>query len=146
MLTRLLLFTCYYVVSVWRGFLFLFVLGMGYVILLWHSLSLPFIILDKSFVCIIVTFINYQLYTILGQPSYLDLCIMYFWPLGIRHLWPPDFWHVSRYFRIVLKAFLFAAKLFSFLHSTQTVRHILFFVALIHTRIFFLNCLFIMFH
>ena len=36
----LLLFTCNYVVSVWRGFLFLWVLGMGYVILLWHSLSL----------------------------------------------------------------------------------------------------------
>ena len=33
---------CNYVVSVWRGFLFLWVLGMGYVILLWHSLSLPF--------------------------------------------------------------------------------------------------------
>ena len=26
----LLLFTCNYVVSVWRGFLFLWVLGMGY--------------------------------------------------------------------------------------------------------------------
>ena len=38
----LLLFTCNYVVSVWRGFLFLWVLGMGYVILLWHSLSLPY--------------------------------------------------------------------------------------------------------
>ena len=37
----LLLFTCNYAVSVWRGFLFLWVLGMGYVILLWHSLSLP---------------------------------------------------------------------------------------------------------
>ena len=37
----LLLFTCNYVVSVWRGFLFLCVLGMGYVIL-WHSLSLPY--------------------------------------------------------------------------------------------------------
>ena len=37
----LLLFTCNYVVYVWRGFLFLLVLGMGYVILLWHSLSLP---------------------------------------------------------------------------------------------------------
>ena len=41
----LLLFTCNYVVSVWRGFLFLLVLGMGYVILLWHSLSLHIIIL-----------------------------------------------------------------------------------------------------
>ena len=40
----LLLFTCKYVVSVWRGFLFLWVLGMGYVILLWHSLSLHIII------------------------------------------------------------------------------------------------------
>ena len=40
----LLLFTCNYVVSVWRGFLFLWVLGMGYVNLLWHSLSLPLII------------------------------------------------------------------------------------------------------
>ena len=38
----LLLFTCYYVFFVWRGFLFLWVLGMGYVILLWHSLSLPY--------------------------------------------------------------------------------------------------------
>ena len=38
----LLLFTRNYVVSVWRGFLFLCVLGMGYVILLWHSLSLPY--------------------------------------------------------------------------------------------------------
>ena len=38
----LLLFTCNYVVSVWRGFLFLWVLGMGYVILSCHSLSLPY--------------------------------------------------------------------------------------------------------
>ena len=41
----LLLCTCNYVVSVWRGFLFLWVLGMGYIILLWHCLSLPLIIL-----------------------------------------------------------------------------------------------------
>ena len=38
----LLLFTCNYVASVWRGFLFLWVLGMGYVSLLWQSLSLPY--------------------------------------------------------------------------------------------------------
>ena len=38
----LLLFTCNYVFSNGRGFLFLWVLGMGYVILLWHSLSLPY--------------------------------------------------------------------------------------------------------
>ena len=43
----LLLSTCNYVVFVWRGFLFLWVLGMGYVILLWHSLSLPY----NYFVC-----------------------------------------------------------------------------------------------
>ena len=41
-LIGLLLFTCNYVVSVRRGFLFLWVLGMGYVIALWHSLSLPY--------------------------------------------------------------------------------------------------------
>ena len=41
-LVCLLLFTCNYVVFVWRGFLFLWVLGMGYIILLWHSLSLPY--------------------------------------------------------------------------------------------------------
>ena len=38
----LLLFTCYNMVFVWRGFLFHWVLGMGYVILLWHSLSLTY--------------------------------------------------------------------------------------------------------
>ena len=38
----LLLFTCNYVVFVRRSFLFLWVLGMDYVILLWHSLSLPY--------------------------------------------------------------------------------------------------------
>ena len=43
----LLLFTCNYVVSVLRGFLFLWVLGMGYVVLLWHPLSLPYNIFFK---------------------------------------------------------------------------------------------------
>ena len=38
----LLSFTCNYVVSVCRGFLFLFVLGMGCVILFWHSLGIPY--------------------------------------------------------------------------------------------------------
>ena len=41
-LIHLLSLTCNYVVSVRRGFLFLWMLGMGYVILLWHSLSLPY--------------------------------------------------------------------------------------------------------
>ena len=48
----LLLFTCNYMVSVWRVVLFLWVLGMGYVISLWHSLSLPY---------------NYLLYFILSK-------------------------------------------------------------------------------
>ena len=38
----LLLFTCNYVVSVQRGILFLWELGMGYAVLLWHFLSLPY--------------------------------------------------------------------------------------------------------
>ena len=38
-------FTCNYVVSIRRCFLFLLVLGIGCVILLWHSLGLPNIIL-----------------------------------------------------------------------------------------------------
>ena len=44
----LLLFICNYVVSVWRGFLFPWVLGMGKVILLWHSLSLPYNCLEDE--------------------------------------------------------------------------------------------------
>ena len=44
-------FTCNYVVSVWRDFLFLWVLGMGYVILLWHSLSLPYNYFAENFSC-----------------------------------------------------------------------------------------------
>ena len=43
----LLLFTCNFVVSVRRRFLFLLVLGLGCFILLWHSLDLPLI----SLVC-----------------------------------------------------------------------------------------------
>ena len=38
----LLSFTCNYLVSVRRGFHFLWVLGMGCIILLWHSLSLSY--------------------------------------------------------------------------------------------------------
>ena len=38
----LLSFTCNYLVSVQRGFLFLFVLEMGCIILLWHSLGFPY--------------------------------------------------------------------------------------------------------
>ena len=49
-LIYLLLFTCNYVAFVWRGFLFLWVLGMGYIILLWHSLSLPYNYFDFDIV------------------------------------------------------------------------------------------------
>ena len=56
----LLLFTCNNVVSVWRGLLFLCVLGMGYVILLWHSLSRPYNYsvneLGSQFISYLVTF------------------------------------------------------------------------------------------
>ena len=37
-----LTFTCNYVVSVWGVFFVLFVLGMGCVIFLWHSLGFPY--------------------------------------------------------------------------------------------------------
>ena len=47
-LIGLLLFTCNYVVTVWRGFLFLWVLGMGYVIIMWHSLILPYNYFTKT--------------------------------------------------------------------------------------------------
>ena len=50
-LSCLLLFTCNY----WRGFLFLWVLGMGYVILLWHSE--PSI---QLFCCVYATTITFQ--------------------------------------------------------------------------------------
>ena len=53
----LLLFTCNYVVSVWRGFLFLWVLGMGYVSLLWHSLSLPY---NYFVIPVISLFVQYE--------------------------------------------------------------------------------------
>ena len=42
----LIAFTCNYVVSVRRGFHFLWVLGMGCVISLWHSPSLPYTCFD----------------------------------------------------------------------------------------------------
>ena len=62
----LLLFTCNYVVSVWRGFLFLWVLGMGYVILLWHSLSLPY---NYIIFCVDCLRILYLLWLVVGVLS-----------------------------------------------------------------------------
>ena len=64
----LLLFTCNYVVSVWRGFLFLWVVGMGYVNLLWHSLSLPLIISIPIILLVILSFENDQLPFPFAQP------------------------------------------------------------------------------
>ena len=49
-LVCLLSFTCNYMVSVWKGSLFLWVLGC--VNLLWHSLSLPYSYLNKRSNCI----------------------------------------------------------------------------------------------
>ena len=46
--TKTNLFTCNYVVSVRRGFLFLFVLGMGCFLLLWHSLGLPYNYFERN--------------------------------------------------------------------------------------------------
>ena len=63
----LLLVTCNYVVSVWRGFLFLWMHRMGYVILLWHSLSLPYnyivfvILVISRFGFEVLIFVNFLL-------------------------------------------------------------------------------------
>ena len=68
----LLLFTCNYVVSVWRGSLFLWVLGMGYVILLWHSLSLPYNYFGSFYIKIFASVCRYQKWLL--QVSYSFLC------------------------------------------------------------------------
>ena len=65
----LLLFTCNYVVFVWRGFLFLWVLGMGFVILLWHSLSLPY---------------NYFVYFVLYKATISGERLQDYWSSGLR--------------------------------------------------------------
>ena len=58
----LLLFTCNYVVSVLRGFLFLCVLGMGYVILLWHSMSLPYNYCSLSLDLLSISFVRASIF------------------------------------------------------------------------------------
>ena len=45
--------TCNYVVSVRRGFLFLWVHRMGCVILLWHSLSFPYNYFEKNVLALV---------------------------------------------------------------------------------------------
>ena len=76
----LLSFTCNYVVSVRRGFLFHWVLGMGCVILLWRSMSLPYnhFLVTRSFFILMIS------------PSYTDS--LYFMKLNrsdllISHLY-----------------------------------------------------------
>ena len=63
-----------YVVSVWRGFLFLCVLGMGYVILLSHSLSLALIIYQEIGGCYKGTIILQNSVSIRSIPF---KCILY---------------------------------------------------------------------
>ena len=63
----LLSFTCNHVVFVWRGFLFLWVLGMGYVILLWHSLSLPY----NYFMIIGLLVLKEKIFTIIEHGGHL---------------------------------------------------------------------------
>ena len=60
----LLLFTCNIVVSVRRVFSFLWVLGMGYVISLWHSLSLPYNYIIK----LSLEFMNIQILFFYNRP------------------------------------------------------------------------------
>ena len=73
----LLSFTCNYVVFVWRGFLFLWVLGMGYVILLWHSLSLPY----NYFTCTAWTIVSFLLFWLdTSSFSFLTVSVSP-WPL-----------------------------------------------------------------
>ena len=68
----LLLFTCNYVVSVWIGSLFLWMLGMGYVIFLWHSLSLPynyFFITPVAILAATVCIFSYSFFRIVHTTS-----------------------------------------------------------------------------
>ena len=65
----LLLFACNCVVSVWRGFFFLWVLGMGLVVLLWQSLSFP-----------------YNYFALLGYPKIASTQICKTFILTVRNL------------------------------------------------------------
>ena len=76
----LLLFACNYVVSVWRGLLFLWVLGMGYVILLWHSLSLQY----NYFVILVVSRFGFGGWIWILIASVPDLCTLL--TLSVLHM------------------------------------------------------------
>ena len=81
----LLLFTCNYVVFVWRGLLFLWVLGMGYVILLWHSLSLPYNYFAKPSVTLPILVEEYQI--MVNRPFNICFVIFRFNMDGFKHNW-----------------------------------------------------------
>ena len=80
-----LLFTCNYVVSVWRGFLFRWVLGMGYVVLLWHSLSLPLIILQE-YTCRSLKRIRWKYQKTTHLSRCRNACHIYTWKKVREHL------------------------------------------------------------
>ena len=110
----LLLFTCNYVVSVWRGFLFLWVLRMGYVILLWHSLSLPYNYFEVLFieVCVLDSVFG----VVLGWFGVVDGCFWVLWA-GIGQVWV-----VSRCFGVELCWFgVFWVILFWFVYKVGSL-------------------------
>ena len=107
-LNCLLLFTCNYVVSVWRGFLFLWVLGMGYVILFWQSLSLPY----NYFATNISYTVNGWLQTInllWLSCSNLELCYLFLWTRNVLKLFIQylDIWITFQTFLTFQKVFIF---------------------------------------
>ena len=87
----LLSFTCNYVVSVCRCFLFLWVLRMGCVILLWHFLSLSYNYFSRpqcciqSFKIIRLSVLGQMVFTIHGRGRHLGLVT---WTIYINFLSP----------------------------------------------------------
>ena len=79
----LLTFTCNYVVSSRRGFLFLLVLWIGCVILLWHSLGLQY---NYFGVRISVTF-----HIMFVHNSFSSVCVVAWPPFGKDFGWPSVF-------------------------------------------------------
>ena len=72
----LLLFTCNYVVSVWRGFIFLWVLGMGRIILLWQSLGLPYNY-SKGWIWVLIASVPDLAYFLLSLIFILGSCTLH---------------------------------------------------------------------
>ena len=80
-LVFLLLFTCSFVVSVSKRFLFLLVLGIGCTFLLWHSLGLPLIIVKWKFSFHVFTS---RLFLILYIACVPDFCCQVISYLGMK--------------------------------------------------------------